>query len=86
MLTVLRTLSQYRDYGTLRKNDFKIVYVAPMKALAAEVVRKFSSRLGGNEDEGGLGVSVRELTGMVLCLLWSWLFIPTDFGSQVTCS
>lgn len=62
MLTVLRTLSQHRQNGKLA-NDFKIIYVAPMKALAAEVVRKFSSRLGGREEDGGLGVSVRELTG-----------------------
>merc|ERR1719233_1067363 len=37
--------------------DFKIVYVAPMKALAAEIVRKFSQRLGA------LGIVVKELTG-----------------------
>ena len=63
MLTILRTLSQFRENGVLKKNEFKIVYVAPMKALAAEVVRKFSSRLGGREKDGGLGISVRELTG-----------------------
>ncbi|KAJ1555242.1 hypothetical protein HK405_002907, partial [Cladochytrium tenue] len=63
MLTVLRTISQFRTDGYVRKNDFKIVYVAPMKALAAEVVRKFSARLGIRESEGGLGLSVRELTG-----------------------
>ncbi|KAJ3149273.1 hypothetical protein HDU86_006996 [Geranomyces michiganensis] len=64
MLTVLRTVSQHRDANNhLARNDFKIVYVAPMKALAAEIVRKFSSRLGGREQDGGLGISVRELTG-----------------------
>ncbi|KAJ3318638.1 hypothetical protein HDU76_000778 [Blyttiomyces sp. JEL0837] len=63
MLTVLRTLSQYRTNGVIRKNDFKIIYVAPMKALAAEVVRKFSARLGVKEQDGGLGIAVRELTG-----------------------
>ncbi|TPX31933.1 hypothetical protein SmJEL517_g04845 [Synchytrium microbalum] len=63
MLTVLRTLQQYRKDGHLLKNDFKIVYVAPMKALAAEIVRKFSSRLGAKESEGGLGLVVKELTG-----------------------
>lgn len=65
MLTVLRAISQFsanvhaqggRGYG-IRLHDFKIVYVAPMKALAAEVVRKFSKRLSY------LGVRVRELTG-----------------------
>lgn len=65
MLAVLRAISQYtenlhaqggRGYG-IRLNDFKIIYVAPMKALAAEIVRKFSKRLAY------LGVKVRELTG-----------------------
>ena len=37
--------------------DFKIVYVAPMKALAAEVTEKLGSRLAW------LGIQVRELTG-----------------------
>lgn len=68
MLTVMRAISQYArnieptagnaDKGfDIRKNDFKIIYVAPMKALAAEVVRKFSKRLQY------LGIKVRELTG-----------------------
>ncbi|KAF2487544.1 Sec63 Brl domain-containing protein [Neohortaea acidophila] len=38
-------------------NDFKIVYVAPMKALAAEITQKLGKRLAW------LGVEVRELTG-----------------------
>ncbi|KAJ5101298.1 hypothetical protein NUU61_003520 [Penicillium alfredii] len=37
--------------------DFKIVYVAPMKALAAEVTEKLGKRLAW------LGIQVRELTG-----------------------
>ncbi|PWN91585.1 Sec63-domain-containing protein, partial [Acaromyces ingoldii] len=41
----------------VRLADFKIIYVAPMKALASEIVRKFSKRLAY------LGVKVRELTG-----------------------
>lgn len=40
-----------------QKADFKIVYVAPMKALAAEVTANFSRRLAP------LGLTVRELTG-----------------------
>ena len=35
----------------------QIIYVAPMKALAAEMVQKFSRQLQC------LGISVRELTG-----------------------
>lgn len=67
MLTVLRCLSQYcypppskepTDINfTIAKEDFKIVYVAPMKALAAEVVEKMGKRLKF------LGINVRELTG-----------------------
>ena len=63
MLTVLATIKQYMsvDEETSRtrieRDQFKIVYVAPMKALAAEVVRKFGARLQC------LGIAVRELTG-----------------------
>lgn len=35
----------------------QIIYVAPMKALAAEMVQNFGKRLAS------LGISVRELTG-----------------------
>ena len=60
MLTVLQTISQYVDKsGKIRLKEFKIVYVAPMKALAAEVVEKFSAKLKP------LGIKVRELTGDV---------------------
>ncbi|KAH6671894.1 Sec63 Brl domain-containing protein [Halenospora varia] len=37
--------------------DFKIVYIAPMKALAAEITQKLGSRLAW------LGIQCRELTG-----------------------
>lgn len=57
MLSVLREIGQHFVHGVLQKNDYKIVYVAPMKALAAEVVAKFGAKLKP------LGVSVRELTG-----------------------
>ncbi len=43
--------------GVLKKDNFKIVYVAPMKALAAEMVENFSKRLEP------LGIVVKELTG-----------------------
>jgi CRISPR/Cas system-associated endonuclease/helicase Cas3 len=46
MITVLHEVSQHMDScGSIRKDEFKIVYVAPMKALAAEVTRTFGSRL-----------------------------------------
>lgn len=71
MLTVLRTIkmhartpeaivgnaiSKENSFG-IQYDDFKIIYVAPMKALASEIVAKFSKRLRY------LGVKVRELTG-----------------------
>ncbi|GAX76248.1 hypothetical protein CEUSTIGMA_g3692.t1 [Chlamydomonas eustigma] len=57
MITVLREVSQNIRHGVIQKADFKIVYVAPMKALAAEVTANFSKRLEP------LGLVVRELTG-----------------------
>lgn len=63
MLTILKC---FRDHGTARegdgklmikKDEFKIVYVAPMKALAAEITEKFSKRLRP------FGTRVREYTG-----------------------
>ncbi|KAL7275807.1 putative steryl acetyl hydrolase mug81 [Rhizina undulata] len=67
MLTVLRTIAMNCDPSPMenpmasglicQKDDFKIIYVAPMKALAAEIVEKFGKRLSW------LGIEVRELTG-----------------------
>ncbi|PRP78838.1 activating signal cointegrator 1 complex subunit 3 [Planoprotostelium fungivorum] len=57
MMTVLHEVKQHENYGRLRKEEFKIVYVAPMKALAAEVTQKFSKRLSA------LGIVCKELTG-----------------------
>ncbi|KAF2473024.1 Sec63-domain-containing protein [Lindgomyces ingoldianus] len=42
---------------TVLTEDFKIIYVAPMKALAAEITGKLGNRLAW------LGIQVRELTG-----------------------
>ncbi|TIB72226.1 Sec63-domain-containing protein [Wallemia mellicola] len=72
MLTILRVVSQFADENKLtngpgkgkgsssfgvRLDDFKIIYVAPMKALAAEITAKLSKRLSW------LDIKVRELTG-----------------------
>ena len=43
--------------GIIKRDAFKIVYVAPMKALAAEMTASFGKRLAP------LGIKVRELTG-----------------------
>ncbi|KAF2937977.1 hypothetical protein DAI22_03g087400 [Oryza sativa Japonica Group] len=57
MIAVLHEVKQHFRDGILHKNEFKIVYVAPMKALAAEVTSTFSRRLSP------LNLVVRELTG-----------------------
>ena len=55
MISVLREVGQNMHYGVIQRADFKIVYVAPMKALAAEVTANFSKRLEplGEENEWG---------------------------------
>ncbi|XP_049753918.1 activating signal cointegrator 1 complex subunit 3 isoform X2 [Elephas maximus indicus] len=57
MLTILHEIRQHFQQGVIKKNEFKIVYVAPMKALAAEMTNYFSRRLEA------LGIIVKELTG-----------------------
>ena len=54
LLTIFREIIAVK---TRTQRAFKVVYVAPMKALAAEVTEKFSSRLAP------LGLLVREFTG-----------------------
>jgi antiviral helicase SLH1 len=65
IMTILRVLLQNlrtpirlpHGPNSVRKDDFKVIYVAPMKALAAEITRKIGKRLAW------LGIQVRELTG-----------------------
>ncbi|KLO19819.1 Sec63-domain-containing protein [Schizopora paradoxa] len=65
MLTILNVLNQYRLRdkahsplaSQIQRDKFKIIYVAPMKALASEIVRKLGKRLKW------LSILVRELTG-----------------------
>ncbi|XP_051139813.1 DExH-box ATP-dependent RNA helicase DExH12-like [Andrographis paniculata] len=58
MLTILNQIAlNMNDDGTINHNNYKIVYVAPMKALVAEVVGNLSNRLEQ------YGVKVKELSG-----------------------
>lgn len=67
MLTILNTVAKNIHPNPIEEpdatefavhvGDFKIVYVAPMKALAAEITEKLGKRLAW------LGIQVRELTG-----------------------
>ena len=58
MLTILQTISKYRlADGSIDLDAFKIVYIAPMKALVQEMVGNFSERLKP------FNINVAELTG-----------------------
>ena len=57
MLTILQEVGKHFVSGVLRRDEFKIVYVAPMKALAQEMVENFGNRLRE------LRLVVREFTG-----------------------
>ena len=58
MLTILQQIAQNRNEdGSINHSNYKIVYVAPMKALVAEVVGNLSNRLQHYD------VKVKELSG-----------------------
>ncbi|KAJ3086392.1 DEIH-box ATPase, partial [Quaeritorhiza haematococci] len=59
MLTILREVGKYVDENTgkVALDAFKIIYIAPMKALVAEMVGNFGGRLKE------YGITVAELTG-----------------------
>ncbi|KAI1345118.1 Sec63 Brl domain-containing protein [Xylariaceae sp. FL0016] len=59
MLTILRELGKHRDpkTGDIDLDSFKIVYIAPLKALVQEQVGNFGARLKP------YGITVSELTG-----------------------
>lgn len=58
MLALLQLAKEHlRADGSVDRDAFKAIYVAPMKALAQEVVSKFQERLKP------LGMVVKEYTG-----------------------
>jgi activating signal cointegrator complex subunit 3 len=57
LLTICQLIQQNFKLGVLLKHEFKVVYIAPMKALAQEIVGKFQKHLDP------LGLEVRECTG-----------------------
>ncbi len=58
LLTMLQVIGAHRSRdGRIETHKFKMVYIAPMKALVAELVGNFTSKLRP------FGVNVRELTG-----------------------
>jgi pre-mRNA-splicing helicase BRR2 len=65
LMSILQQVGTYIDEsGTLDKSKFKIVYIAPMKALVSEIVGSFSRRLKGKLiSEVDYDIIVREMTG-----------------------
>ena len=61
LLSILKTISDYRDPGTgmIDRSKFKVVYIAPMKALVSEITGNLSIKLKS------LNITVKELTGDV---------------------
>ena len=59
MLTMLREIGKHRnpETGEISLDDFKIIYIAPLKALVAEQTGNFGKRLAP------YGIKVAELTG-----------------------
>ena len=59
MLTMLREIGKHRnpETGEIMLDDFKIIYIAPLKALVQEQVGNFGARLKT------YGITVSELTG-----------------------
>ena len=59
MLAILRAIENHRkESGQIRVNDFKLVYIAPLKALVQEQMREFQRRLTAN-----FGIVVNQLSG-----------------------
>eukprot|EP00834_Sanchytrium_tribonematis_P004560 NODE_232_length_12051_cov_1.040997.p1 type:complete len:1780 gc:universal NODE_232_length_12051_cov_1.040997:10578-5239(-) len=57
LLAMLELVQRYTINGEILKDEFKIVYVAPLKALVQELVHTFGVKLSP------LGLTVNELTG-----------------------
>lgn len=57
LMTIVHQIKHFIEDKVLHLEKFKIVYVCPMKALAAEITRKFSDCLGY------LGIKVKEVSG-----------------------
>lgn len=57
LMTIVHQIKNFVEDKVLHLEKFKIVYICPMKALAAEITRKFSHCLGY------LGIKVKEVSG-----------------------
>ena len=62
LLSILKTIGDYRDpeTGMIDYSKFKVVYIAPIEALVAEITGNLGNRLKT------LGIYVKELTDVHL--------------------
>ena len=64
LLTMLHEVGlNQREDGTLDLEAFKVIYLAPMKALVAEIVANFGKRLAP------LGMIVKEFTNLHIVMM-----------------
>jgi len=76
LLAMLHEIGLHRDEnGDIDRDSFKIIYVAPMKALVQEIVGSFSKRLKE------FGIVVKELTGDQVTLITYTQYIKKDSDS-----
>jgi pre-mRNA-splicing helicase BRR2 len=55
MMCILREMSKHMDEdGTVRKDEFKCIYIAPMRSLVQEMVGSFKKRLEPYKIEVGI--------------------------------
>ena len=75
VLSILHELGNaLQSDGTIAKDKFKVVYIAPMKALVAEMVGNFQQRL-----DARYGITTKELTGARLPYCVRWLLLWSSF-------
>ncbi|KAI3388301.1 hypothetical protein SNEBB_003991 [Seison nebaliae] len=91
LLTILREIGKHiQEDNTIEKNEFKMIYMAPMKSLVAELVESFSKKLSEYH------LKVRELTGdsqmnreqiedtdLIICTPEKWDIITRKSGERV---
>ncbi|KAK2712756.1 U5 small nuclear ribonucleoprotein 200 kDa helicase-like [Artemia franciscana] len=90
LLTMMREIGKHvNPDGTIRADEFKIVYVAPMRSLVAEMVGSFSKRLAPynlkvSELTGDHQLSREEIlaTQVIVCTPEKWDIITRKSGER----
>lgn len=89
VFAILNTMTQYMDSdGEFDLSKFKMVYIAPMKALVAEVTGNLSKRLPGmvvKELTGDMQLSRQQIneTQIIVCTPEKWDIITRKAGDRL---